>query len=344
MNEKIAKFANKVGRKIAEKSPVILLVAGVGLIGTGTVIACRRTKKTEPIIEMAKSDISALKEAKEDGSIIITSEKEDGEIVEEEVEFTEKDYKKLRARIYIRTGLQCAKIYAPAIACEVLGITSIGVSYRIVSRRLGVAIAAATGIEESFNTYRGNVIEELGEDSDYRFLNGIKKADILEPELDKNGNPKVDKNTGEAKMKPVTVETVNPEKVASISSYLFDELNFVNAWNDDPEQNCAHINTVEAFANSELQRKGYLTLASVLEKLGYNPAIGIPKEALVIGWKLDKNNAKYQTPYECRNHNSGGIHFGHYDYRNPSAISFQNGNESSVWLNFNVDGFIYDKI
>lgn len=341
MKEQIVNAARKTGAFLARKSPVIALVTGAGLIVAGTVMACKETAKAKEIISAAREDLEAIKAAKEKGELPIYHENEDGEVVEETVEFDEKQYKKTKAVVYIRTGLKLLWNYAPAIALHTLGIAGIGVGFRIISKRLALAMSGLSAMEESFHKYRSRVVEELGEDADYRYFHGIERVVNSEPELDRNGMPKTTK-TGEVKMKNTVIDEINPAKVHNLSTVLYDLINFTSTYDNSAECNASTISTVEKFANDELHREGFITLARVLQKLGWNPDIGMPKEALVIGWKYDPTKAKYETRYVPGDPRSGGIHFGHNDPRNPGAMDFMAGREASVWLTFNVDGVIYD--
>lgn len=341
MKEQIANAVRKTGAFLARKSPVIALVAGTGLIIAGTVKACKETAKVKEIISAAREDLKALEAAKEDGEVVIYHEDENGEVAEETVEFDEKKYKKAKAVVYIRTGLKLLWNYAPAIALQTLGIAGIGVGFRIINKRLAIAMSGLSAMEESFHKYRNRVVEELGEDADYRYFHGIERVVNSEPELDRNGMPKTTK-TGEVKMKNTAIDEINPAKVSSMSTVLYDCINFASTYENSAECNAATISAVERFANEELKREGFITLARVLQKLGWNPDVGIPKEALVIGWKYDPTKAKYETKYVPGDPRSGGIHFGYNDPRNPGAIDFMTGREASVWLTFNVDGVIYD--
>lgn len=103
---------------------------------------------------------------------------------------------------------------------------------------------------------------------------------------------------------------------------LFDEVN-VN-WVPNGETNYMFIKCQENYFNYVLSSRGHVFLNEVYDKLGFEHT----SAGSVVGWVYDGENDGY-------------IDFGLDD---PAAKDFVTGFEPSVWLDFNVDGIIYDKI
>lgn len=103
---------------------------------------------------------------------------------------------------------------------------------------------------------------------------------------------------------------------------VFDRSN--PEWRDDPELNRAKIQASQNYANHLLLARGHVFLNEVYDVLGFEHT----RAGSVVGWVLG-------------NGYGNEIDFGLMEYRN---AAFLNGNESVVWLDFNVDGTIFDLI
>lgn len=101
---------------------------------------------------------------------------------------------------------------------------------------------------------------------------------------------------------------------------LFDEFN--PNWEKYPEYNRNFVLTQERVWNHKLQTRGHVFLNEVYDALGFERT----PEGQVVGWVLDDGSY---------------IDFGLYTDVNEL---FMDGHERSAWLDFNVDGVIYDKI
>ena len=293
---------HRAGLQLKKHSPEILVVAGVVGVVTSAVMACKATTKIEPIKEEAHKKVEAIKQQAEDNN----------------KETDDKEVSRALARVYLQTGFEFAKLYAPSVVLGGLSIGSILASNNIMRKR-NVALAAAyTAVDSSYRGYRGRVIERFGEKLDRELKYGIKTEEVEEIEVDENGEQKVVKKH---------VETVGNE-VDMYSPYarFFDD--GCTGWEKDPEFNLMYLRTVQAHANDILYAEGHLFLNDVYEMLG------IPKTAAgqVIGWV--KDNPK----------GDGYVDFGIYDINKPKNRDFVNGYERTIILDFNVDGNILDLI
>lgn len=289
---------SKVGRQILlgkKHSPVIMFGAGVvGTVGT-VVLACRATLKVEDVLDDADKKRLQIK----------TMVHED---------YSEKDRTKDNLYLSVQTIAQVTKLYAPAIG---LGVVSVGLltgSHITLSRRNVAITAAYKAVEESFESYRDRVREEVGEEKEREYYRGVQTRSVH------------DTKKGDVSSK----KFVNPGG-GPLSPYskFFDEHN-VN-WKDMPEYNMLFLRAVQNFANQQLNQKGYILLNDVYDSLGMERT----KEGCVVGW------LKKRSDHEDRD---GYVDIGVFDSENMDRFyDFIVGDEG-IWLDFNVDGIVYDKI
>lgn len=317
--ENLSRSFSKAGLQLKKHSPEIMIVAGViGVIGSA-VLACKATTKVSDIVEETKENLDAVHEATEKGGLI------DG-TTGELVAYTAEDGKKDLAIIYAQTGVKFIKLYGPSVLLGALSITSILASHSILRKR-NVALAAAYAtVDKGFKEYRGRVIERFGKELDRELKYNIKAKEVEVIELDKDGNPVVDKK-GEVK---TSKQTINSADVLYSSDYarFFDE--FCTGWTRDAEYNLMFLRQQQNFANEKLKKQGYLFLNDVYAMLG----IPKTKAGQIVGW-IYEAGGKFSDNY---------VDFGIYDLYNEKARDFVNGREKSILLDFNVDGNILDLI
>lgn len=289
---KVKPFFNKVGFEVKKHSPEILI--GVGIIGVvaSAVTACVATTKIPMILEKSKNDISAIHDCKE----------------QKPEEYSEHDAKKDLTAVYLRTGFEFVKLYAPSVIIGSLSLTSIITSNHILRER-NIALAAAyTTLDNGFKEYRANVVERFGEEVDKELKYGIKAKKVLEKVVD----PKTGEET-----------TVEKEvKVASIngnSQYarVFDL--------EHGDYDLMFLKAQESYANDMLQAQGYLFLNDVYDKLG----LPRTKAGQIVGWVYNKDNPK-------------GDNYVDFGLQNLNVDDGEGGYVNSVVLDFNVDGPIMD--
>ena len=125
------------------------------------------------------------------------------------------------------------------------------------------------------------------------------------------------------------VHTDGTKEVVTVSSgpyseyaVCFDEFN-VN-WSRDPYYNQTFLKAQLNYWNQRLETRGHVFLNEVYENLGFDHT----QAGQVVGWLWDGDGDNF-------------IDFGMFEAH---AEDFILGHEKSVWLDFNVDGVIYDKI
>lgn len=303
-------FKNDLMLKADQNKPEIMLVAGlVGVIGA-TVLACRATIKAKDIIEEKNERLEEIAEVCDDA--------ENSDIVELPAE----DKKEIR-KVYLKTGLKLAKVYAPAVAIETAAFALLIKSNSVQRDRLAGLTAAYITVDQAFKKYREAVIAELGEDKDLEFKTGLKKQKIEAIVEDENGNEKLKKEEG--------LVLPNGQYISEYAKF-FDES--CPDWTKSPENNIHFLRLQQAAANEKLKIQGHLFLNEVYDMLG----IPRTKAGAVVGWL-----------YPAERFNSldlnGFVDFGIYDmWANAKRADFVNGYERSILLDFNVDGCIYNYI
>jgi hypothetical protein len=89
----------------------------------------------------------------------------------------------------------------------------------------------------------------------------------------------------------------------------------------------------QEYANQKLQIQGYLFLNDVYDSLGIERS----QAGQVVGWYIDKNRHSAESG-DCY------VDFGMYDFDSEGGRRFINGNAPGIFLDFNVDGVIVDKL
>lgn len=287
---------HRAGLQLKKHSPEILVIAGVVGVVTSAVMACKATTKIEPIKEEAHNKVEEIKQAN----------------------MEEKEESKALAKVYLHTGYEFAKLYAPSVILGGLSISGILASNNIMRKR-NVALASAyAAVDSSFKGYRGRVIKRFGEELDKELKYGTQTVEVEEIEVDENGEQKVVKKH---------IETVGDStEIYSPYARVYDD--GCIGWEKDSEFNLMMLRHMQAQANDVLDAEGHLFLNDVYEMLGF------PKTAAgqVVGWVKDGPNS------------DGYIDFGIYDTNKPKNRDFINGYERVIILDFNVDGNILDLI
>ena len=295
-------LTSKIGRQLLvtqKNSPAVLFGAGVIGVVTTTVLACKATLQVETVLDKAQKDLANIDEVIANK----TAEKVG-------MTYSEKDAKKDKAYVYIRTGVALGKLYAPALICGVGSVAALAGAQHILNKRNAALTAAYTTLKRSYDNYRDRVCAEVGREKEADIYRDIQEEEV------------VDEQTGKKK----TVKRVGKDGL-SIYARLFDENS--TSWSRAPEYNITYLRCQQTYANQLLQSRGHVFLNEIYD------ALGLPRsaEGAVVGWiKGSKDGDDY-------------IDFGIFDDPVDERIyDFMVGNEGGIWVDFNVDGIIYDKI
>lgn len=300
---KVSRSFHKVGFVLKKHSPEILVVAGVVGVVTSAVMACKATTKINDVLDETKENLDIIKEGVAKGEVC-------GEV------FTEEDAKKAKIATYAKTGMELTKLYGPAVAVGTASIVCILASNNIMRKR-NVALAAAYAtVDNGFKEYRNRVVERFGKELDRELKYNIKSKEVEEVVVNEDGTT------------TTVTKTVNTASINENSDYarFFDE--FSAFWTKDPEYNLVFLKNQERYANDLLRSQGYLFLNDVYEMLG----IPITRAGQEVGWIYDEKN-KYSDSF---------VDFGIYDLDDERKRLFVNGQERSILLDFNVDGYILE--
>jgi hypothetical protein len=225
---------------------------------------------------------------------------------EENIQKVDPNSSKDKARVYLTTVGDLGKAYGPAIICGAVAIGALAGSHNILNKR-NAALAAAYGtIERAYSEYRERVRAELGEKRELELYRNVQQVE------EKDDKGKV------TKVKQIMAD-------GSPYSFFFDEFN--RNYESTPEYNFTYLKLQQQYANHQLQARGHLFLNDVLRALGFEDT----KAGAVTGW--------------VKGQGDDFVDFGIFqDDMSERLLDFMTGREKGIWLSFNVDGVIYDKI
>ena len=220
-------------------------------------------------------------------------------------------------------GAKVVGYYTPAIVATGLGVGLIIKGHSVQQARIASAIAAYSALATSFSEYRRRVIEEGGAAADVRYYYGehLKKTDIY---YDAEDGKKPKKHKEEVVFRDKTP--------GSPYAAIFDDVS--PDWTKNREQNLYFLKCQCVAANMKLQRQGYLFLNDVLSMIGlpYNPA------GQFVGWIDEAYEGSVDGIVDF------GIDYAYLEDELDRAQEEGRNPEPSLWLDFNVDGEIWDKI
>jgi len=225
-------------------------------------------------------------------------------------EYSEDDRQKDKVKVYIKTGISIVRLYGPSVLLGTASIAALTGSHVILTRRNGALMAAYAVLDRGFKEYRQRVVDKLGIEKDKEFRYGGDEREIVEET--KNG-PKVK-----------TVHDVI-EGVPSIYARVFDQT--CSNWSSEHWKNQFFIQCQQNYANDLLRARGHVFLNEVYDMLN----IPRSKEGQIVGWTRDGEG-------------DGFIDFGVFKGDAFEGMRFVRGDNGAVWLDFNVDGIVYDKI
>lgn len=214
----------------------------------------------------------------------------------------------------VQTAVKVAKLYAPAVGLGLLSLGLLTGSHITLTKRNAALTAAYAVLDKGFKEYRARVINELGEEKDKEFRFGAVEHEVV---IEGPNGPEI-----------AVVKHAPPHPGGkSIYARVFDQLN--KNWSNHPADNRTFILVQQQWLNDRLRANGHLFLNDAYRALGMEDT----KEGAVVGWV--KDNPRGGDNY---------IDFGLEDETNAQLYGFMTGDEGSVWLDFNVDGVVYDLI
>jgi Family of unknown function (DUF6353) len=245
-----------------------------------------------------------LREAENDRAKIAKAETEHSD------KYSADDADKDRKLSRVKLAIEVTKAYAPAVIVGGVSLALFTGAHMILTKRLAGVTAAYAAVDRAFKEYRARVIADQGEakDREYRY-------DLVDKEVyheDEGG--------------PTTKVIKTPSGNAhSMYAVLFDETNrnFKKDWG----YNQTFLAAQQTWANNKLRADGHIFLNDVYRMLGLPDTTA----GSVTGW-VDGGDGDDTVIFNI---------FG------PDPVGgdlFAEGTERAVWIDFNVDGVIYDKI
>lgn len=318
--DNVTRKISMFGLKCKKHSPEILAVGGTVCVVAGTVMACKATLKINDVLEESKETLEESKKTVEKINGVL-----EGTIdIPADAEYTEQDAKKDLAVVYTQTyariGVKIAKIYLPAVIVTGTGLAMLLGSNHILRERNAALGAALVTTTQLFKEYRGRVVESFGERTDFELRHNIRAEEIDMEVVNEDGSVETVKKTVDVKQSEIDAY--------SEFARCFDVGN--PYWRKSAIYNKDFLLMRQNEANKLLKAKGYLFLNDVYEMIGFEET----KAGQVMGWIYDKDNPIGDNQ----------ISFGIFDADKPSNEDFVNGLERSIWLDFNIDGNIYDLV
>lgn len=239
----------------SKHSPEILVVTGIVGVVTSAVMACKETRRLDPVLEAHKQNAEAV-------------HKKYAQNPDERAE------KRELTGVYLKTGLGFVKLYGPSVTLGALSITGILASNNILRKRNMALAAAYATIDASFKQYRGRVIERFGEQADKELRLGAHQEKIEVTETDENGK--------ERKVKKNTTVVDNPMPSDYARYFAYPE---ARAAEPNADYNSFFLKAQQELANHMLRANGFLFLNDVYEMLGIEKS----RAGQAVGWVYDKN-------------------------------------------------------
>lgn len=229
----------------------------------------------------------------------------------------EEDKKELKRKNHIYALKRVAYIYAAPVSLVLGGIGLVIGAHHIQNRRLVLLGTAYNTLLAGFNEYRAKVIADQGFEKDQLYF-GSEEVEV----------EKVTTRNGKETKKKSTILCPGSGEAESLYHRCYDAYNS-SQWTKDPVYNLSYITAQERIFNNQLHAQGYVFLDEVYAALGLS--IDDHSNAKLVGW-LDNGNG------------DSFIDFGIFNPDQPQNIRFVEGYEPNIWLNFNCDGVIIDKI
>lgn len=233
-------------------------------------------------------------------------------LTHDEAEGYEKDkYDRHMAQAKARLIIDMAKLYAPAVGLAIVSVGLLTGSHVTLNRRNAAGAAAYATLDQAYRQFQSRVEEKYGADEAEQLRHGV--TSVEESVVDDSGKIK--------KVKHVRTNGLSPY------AQCFEESNA--NWTPSATNNWFFLNAQERYWNDRLQGRGHVFLNEVLDSLGLQrtPA------GQVVGWLAGESGR------------DGYISFGIFENERSERVrDFMTGAEDSIWLDFNVDGIIFEMI
>lgn len=305
----LSKAANVTCFQVKKHSPAILVGVGI-LSGLGcTITACIATTKASEILGEAKTELDDIQKVLNDPDI-------------PEDKYTADDAKSDRRKVYVRTGLDLAKVYAVPAGLGIASVASVLGATKILSDRNAAIAATLASTTLGFDEYRKRLINKFGDDGeklDKELRFGTEEVEIKEKVVGEDGKEKTVK-------KKVTMLKEDSQRLACDYTRVFDWHN--PYWKPDMNYNLMFMRARQAWCGMRLEANGYLFMNDVDKECGFSKT----KAGQTVGWI-----------YNPDDDNSGD---NAVNFRIQEAYAYDdNGQKQPILLiDYNCDGSILNKV
>lgn len=259
----IKNTVNSCKLAVSKHGPEILVIAGIVGGAASAVMACKETRRLDPVLEAHKQKAEAVHKKHE--------QKPDEHAEKRELTV-----------VYLRTGVDLVKLYGPSATLGALSIISILAGNNILRKRNLALAAAYTAIDTSFKQYRGRVVDRFGEQVDRELRIGAHQEKIEMIETDENGKEK--------KVKKNVTIVDNPMPSDYARYFCRGE---ARAAEPNADYNAFFLKAQQNLANHMLITHGFLFLNDVYDMLGIDRSIA----GQTVGWVYDKNTQDHGDNY-----------------------------------------------
>lgn len=220
----------------------------------------------------------------------------------------EQDYPKDVARVYTQTTMDLVKLYWKPALLGALSLTAIVAGHGITIKRNVALTAAYAALDQGFRAYRQRVIEEVGPEKEKE----LRIARVEQKQLEGSQNADLENTT-----QPINRGN---ETYGSIYARYFDTSN--SNWDD---YTTLFLRNQQDYFNDRLRTHGHVFLNEVYRRLGFKET----PEGQAVGWLWNKETG------------DNYIDFGVDDW---NLVLDEAKADKEIFLDFNVDGTIWDKI
>lgn len=305
----ISLATGRFGMTLKKNAPSIGIAGGVvGLCAT-VVLSSRATLKAQSVVAEHKELVSGTRD---------TFEKFEGQKDENgEYKYSQEDFQKDQVVIWSKTAVAMLKLYGPAFVVGAVSIAAIASSHKALNGRIAALSAAYQVAESALVRYRDKVEEELGTDIEKELFSKTKASSA---KADEEAYEDEDRSTNTKK---------KLEQHGGSHDRIFAE-GTSNAWRGNVSENMVFLRTQQNFFNDQLVKKGYVFLNEVYDALGFDrtPA------GQIVGWVFTGDEGS-------NNFVDFGLDQGD---KTTEAILKEIIDPSDIFLDFNVDGVMYDCI
>jgi len=226
----------------------------------------------------------------------------------EDRDYSDEDRHRDILKAKVRGGLRVAVMYTPAVAVGVVSIASLSGAHLVLTRRNMAVTAAYAALDRGYREFQKRVESEYGPEKARDLRLGLVDREYVEETAE---GPVVRTSKG-----------VGPNGLSGYAVLFSRDTSA--SWSSEHFRNQLFLQCQQNYANDLLNSRGYIFLNEVLTFLG----LPITKAGQAVGWFLGKGDDH--------------VDFGFFDGDSAAGMLFATGQENSIWLDFNVDGVIWD--